>query len=312
MDVLEQSEVMLDAYTVLYWSWLPKEERATYQDILDNITAALPKKDLARLAAIIKLCKEKKLTDDGKAQKHRVVQKLFYTRENTFLYIYMYLSVLPLMKSFILTFEQKSPMIHRMHYEQLTLLTSFLATFIKQEKLKDILPRDLVKLDVENKENHQPLNEIYVGLKARKILQKGRQVTNDLVSEFLPSLQKAYIDTGKYLLQKLPITNPLLRRIGAIDPTAVHLRHSVTASLLKKLVNHFPTIIKEDQHDEYIKEVLKITCDPTLPPAEVHGVAVRLDHWWAPVLKSYPVLGQVIKACLSIITSPAVEQNSLV
>ena len=266
-------------------------------------------KQLKRIAEIVKACKQKNLTEEGKARKQRVVEKLFYKRDNTLLYIHTYLSVLPLLKSFILTFEQKAPMAHRIHDEQLTLLTTFLSCFIKQEHLKAILPKDLSRLDVESKNIHQPLDEIFLGAKARKLLKKKRLVPNIMMTKFLPTLQGAYIETAKYLLKKLPINNPLLRRLGAIDPVAILARHSAAASLLKKLgKENFPEIIHGTE-DEYDKEVLRITCDPTLPPASVDGVAIRLDHWWAGILKSYPVLGKVIQACLSVITSPIVEQN---
>ena len=35
----------------------------------------------------------------------------------------------------------------------------------------------------------------------------------------------------------------------------------------------------------------------------------RLDHWWAEVMPSYPALGKVWKACLSIFTGPRIEQS---
>ena len=34
----------------------------------------------------------------------------------------------------------------------------------------------------------------------------------------------------------------------------------------------------------------------------------RLDHWWAEVMPSYPALGKVVKACLSIFIGP-IEQS---
>ncbi|XP_041468120.1 uncharacterized protein LOC121418364 [Lytechinus variegatus] len=215
-DVLDE---MIDPLTVLYWAWLPKNDKSMYQNILNDILG-LSQKNLKRIAAIVQACRDKNLTEQGKARKQRVVKKLFHTRDITLLYIHTYLSVLPLLKSFILTFEQKAPMAHRIHDEQLSLLTSFLSTFIKQEKMKDITAKDLANVDLDKKENHQELLEIFLGLKARKILQKKRSVPNPLMDQFLPTL-KAYVDTAKYLLKKLPITNPLLRRLGAIDPVAL-------------------------------------------------------------------------------------------
>lgn len=60
--------------------------------------------------------------------------------------------------------------------------------------------------------------------------------------------------------------------------------------------------------DLYLREISKIQVDPTFPDCAVtvdgKSKDKRLDHWWAEVMSSYPGLGKIIKACLSIFSGP--------
>ena len=86
-DVMENNEKMQDALTVLYWAWVP--DRSIYQDIMDEILDGVSAEVKLRIAAIIKVCKSKKLTDDGKQQKRRIMEKLFVHREITLVHVYI-------------------------------------------------------------------------------------------------------------------------------------------------------------------------------------------------------------------------------
>ncbi|XP_041456680.1 uncharacterized protein LOC121408975 isoform X2 [Lytechinus variegatus] len=306
LDVLQPSEEMLDALTVMYSAWLPRNEREVYQSVLDEIMEGVSTSNLSKLSKIIKVCREKNLTEDGRKRKKRIVERIFYTRIDTFIHIHLYLSLLPMFKSFIITFEQRAPMVHRAHEEHMELATHFLACFVKTEKIKNITAQQIKSLQIDAKENLEDLSNMYMGSKAKKLLAKKKHSK----SQFLEKLQTAYIDSGKYLVNKLPLVNVTLQRLAAVDPIAVCSGRSECTNTMKKLVHHFPTVISSDEDkDAYIHEVLRINSDPMLPPAFVDEKAVRADHWWAAVVDGYPMLGKVVKACLSIITAPVVEQH---
>lgn len=61
---------------------------------------------------------KKKLTKDGKDRKLRIVDKLFHERKLAKLIMGLYSSVFPLLKSFVILFEMKEPLIHLLHEEQ--------------------------------------------------------------------------------------------------------------------------------------------------------------------------------------------------
>ncbi len=265
LDVIESNEKMLDAMTVMYWAWIPDKDCYIYQDIYDSKVASLPTKAKLQIKNIIRVCKTKKLTEDGQKRKDRIVERLFVKRDSTLVHVYMYLSVLPLLKSFILTFEQKKPMVHRVHEEHMSLLSHFLACFMKQEVLKNVTPSQLKRLNLQQKDQqHQP-GEMFVGTRANAILNKKRRVINEELSTFLHVLQAAYVETGEYLIRKLPLTNEFLRNVQAIDPLLVHSGHSQVAKNLKRLGNHFPQVINQANRDQFEQEVLKITTDRNLP-----------------------------------------------
>jgi hypothetical protein len=122
--------------------------------------------------------------------------------------------------------------------------------------------------------------------------------------DFLNQLQVAYVDSGIYLLQKFPLTNPLLMKLSALDP--IVQGHSATAKALKGLPDLLPTCLKDDVEKKcYKEEVMKIQLDNDLPKID----DLTLDQWWSLLFPKYPTVGKVVKACLSIITSPAVERN---
>ena len=111
-------------------------------------------------------------------------------------------------------------------------------------------------------------------------------------------------------MNKFPLDSILLRRLSATDPKAIG--HSSAASILKKLPRHFPTVLKENEVDEYTKEVNRLQLDNNLPAIEdPNGKEVRLDSWWAEVFDTerYPHVEKIMKAVLSIFTAPHVEQS---
>ena len=104
-----------------------------------------------RLKEITRLCMKKSLTEAGRERKKRIAHELFHKRITTNLQLYFYISTLPLFKSFVLVFEQKEPMVHRLHDELKETLRSFLAFFLKIEKVKSISTKKYSKWMLKQK-----------------------------------------------------------------------------------------------------------------------------------------------------------------
>ena len=99
--------------------------------------------------------------------------------------------------------------------------------------------------------------------------------------------------------------------LSGLDPTAIG--HSTSYACLKKLADFFPSILMStEKTDNYFKEISTLQVDESLPSAlEENNVPVQLDLWWAKIFQTshYPVLSQVVKACLSIFSAPHVESS---
>ena len=112
---------------------------------------------------------KKLLMEAGRERNKRIAHKLFHKRITAELQLYFYISTLPLFKSFVLVFEQKEPMVHRLHNELKETLRSFLACFLKIEKVKSISTKKMLQINVKERDNQKPMTQWFVG-KASKIL----------------------------------------------------------------------------------------------------------------------------------------------
>ena len=92
----------------------------------------------------------------------------------TDMHINFYVSVLPIFKSFVLVFEQKTPLVDRLHDELKDVVKSFLACFMKLEHLKQISSKKLSLIDVKDKKLQQPISNWFVGNKTKQSMKEGR------------------------------------------------------------------------------------------------------------------------------------------
>jgi hypothetical protein len=74
----------------------------------------------------------------------------------------LYLAILPLFKSFILIFEQKQPMCHRIDDEMMDLFKHFLCLFLIHEVMKDKTSKQLKTMDVKNVQLHLPVSAFFI------------------------------------------------------------------------------------------------------------------------------------------------------
>ena len=70
---------LIDPLAFLYYAWIPNEFRETYKADINNIfdKYKLNKNAKALINTIQTKMKQKKLTDDGKEQKERIITKYF-------------------------------------------------------------------------------------------------------------------------------------------------------------------------------------------------------------------------------------------
>ena len=154
---------------------IPNDFRETYEGDMKTIFDKYELNEKAKtiINAIQTKMKQKKLTDKNKERKGRIVIKLFYEKSTLLVNPNLFMSVLPLFKSFILTFEQKEQLIHRLHRSLDETFRAFLGCFTKFEVINDTPNNKLSLIDVAS--NVRKLKTLYVGDKNEKLVSSLRK-----------------------------------------------------------------------------------------------------------------------------------------
>lgn len=187
----------------------------------------------------------------------RIVDKLFHERKLAKLIMGLYSSVFPLLKSFVILFEMKEPLIHLLHEEQVRLFKEFLVCFIKPDVVMGAKSSSrLKKLDISSQSNQLNAETMFHGVKAQSAIRKSTK-KDFVVKGFMKQVVDAYTLCGKVLQDKLTLTNPLLQSLGAIQPET--RGHSKTLSYMQKLPTYATTVLNEAETEEYDQEIRSFT-----------------------------------------------------
>ena len=205
-------------------------------------------------------------------------------KEKTQLTAHFYNSILPVSKSFVLVFEQKSLQVHRKHAEISKFTCNFFSCFAKHKSLKGLTGFKLKMLNIKNES--RKIKDFYIGSSAEKIAHKlCKEKKDDIGREFQSSVKKLFTNMAIYMQQKFPLTNKLLISLIGLDPAA--MAYSMTYHCLKQLSEYFPTIRTDSvQKESYLQEISNIKLNENLPPAKTNGhFPVQLDIWWEKYAK---------------------------
>ena len=153
---------LIDPLILLNYVWIPNDFCEMCEGDINTIfdKYELNEKAKAIINAIQTKMKQNKLTDEGKEHKGRIGTKLFYEKSTLLLNSNLSMSVLLLFKSFVLTFEQKESLIHRLHRSLVENFRAFLSCFTKFEVFNDMPYNKLNLIDAAS--NVQRLKTLYV------------------------------------------------------------------------------------------------------------------------------------------------------
>ena len=156
---------LLDVYTVMYYSFLKKEDQHLYKFLVDAVYEQkhISPAAMAEIKKVQKHLAQMSLTDDGKARKNRICQKVFYKCRDTELALQFYVYGLETLKKYVCLFQAKKPMIHKLSDQQIDVFQELLVNFIKPEKMPTDRVKDLLHLDVANDTNLLSTGDTYFG-----------------------------------------------------------------------------------------------------------------------------------------------------
>lgn len=314
LSILTAADVdaeMMDAFTLMYYGWVEKEDKEVYKDEVDVLMNNSSDQSRDKVRYIQKECSKKSLTEKGRERKKRIVVKLFDERKTTELHLSFYTHILPLIKSFVLVLELKEPLVHRVFDDLKECTKTFFCSFIKIEYVRELTAKELVHLDVTDTKIHKSFRNWNIGSKCRKMYKK---LSPDEQSVFKAAVSTAFTTAAAYMQKKFPINNEALKLLSSLDQKCQGVE--VASKAMKKLSKIFPVLIGNDQEKNlYDADVTKyhLLAESDMPAKlkEDGKTAKRLDHWWAAVFKAheFPYLEKVVKAALSIVVGPRIEQS---
>jgi hypothetical protein len=195
-DVAVDTLRLLDALTVFYYGFLPRNDRLTYTALLVEVyqRKATSQQARDRIREIHTILQKKQMTTDGKNRKGRLIDRILYQRKKSRLCLEVYVAVLPLLKKYVLLFETKAPMIHKLHDEICDLVREFLSCFMKPQALVSVSLRTLQQLDVTSDSKILATRDMFMG--KAKPLTSGSDI---VVKAFLQTIKSAYTSCGAYL-----------------------------------------------------------------------------------------------------------------
>ena len=114
----------------------------------------------------------------------------------------------------------------------------------------------------------------------------------------------AFVKCGKYLQEKMPLDNDILKVCSAVDPR-IKGKTSTLGYLLK--IPDLTNLVDKDDVDDFDDEVRDYVTTKKLKDY-VEGTAI--DEWWGDVPSSkYPHLTKAVKGLLSFFHGPMVESS---
>ena len=186
-DVSISTKHLFDAYVVLYFGFLSKDDKALYQSRLDTVYRRhnVSESSKKEITGFHNTLSRKKLTEDGQKQKKRIYEKIFYSRKKTLLYLSLYGAALQSLKMYVKVFQQEEPAVYKLHDSQIQVFREFLSNFIKPEVLAaNSNIRKLLSIDYQDPPNHLQNDLVFVGSDALKIIKKSRK-SDPIIKEFL-------------------------------------------------------------------------------------------------------------------------------
>ncbi|MEL7307925.1 MAG: hypothetical protein AAGK05_08660, partial [Pseudomonadota bacterium] len=238
---------------------------------------------------------------EGKARRERIVEKLFYKSDKTYLHLNLYIGVLSVLKEYVMFFQKKTVIIHKLHDMQMQTFLKFLSFYVKPESLPSKTPNALKNVGLTDETKFLSKVEMFLGGNTRQFIKDGLKEKKTHIMSFIDSSQQAFRDTGVYLQSKLPLNSPTLQGFSALDPLA--RGHSVTARHLEILSNHVRHFLTPC--DTFVSEILNYNMDRDLEMIE------DIVKFWiqTKIAERYPNLQKMALVSLSIFHGASVESS---
>ena len=189
---------------------------------------------------------------------------------------------------FLKVFQADKPMIPFICEDLLRLVKGLMDRFIKSEVMQTITQiEDLVKTDINNKENYCKNKEMVVGFVAEKELKRllsAKKVSERQALEFRNECRSFLVSVINNMTEKTPLKYPLAKHLSCLDPRAMARDEAGSKGKMKCLLNALVSakrlIVSQcdeilRQYSEYLDTVAKVKMQ--YREFDLYDVSSRLD-----------------------------------
>ena len=172
---------------------------------------------------------------------------------------------------FLKVFQADKPMIPFICEDLFRIVKGLMDHFIKSEVMLNITQvEDLVKIDINNKENYCKNKEIVVGFvagKELKILLSAKKVSERQALEFRNECRSFLVSVINEMTEKTPLKYPLAKHLSCFDPRAMARDEAGSKRKMKSLLNALVSAKRLNvsqcdeilwQYSEYLDTVAKV------------------------------------------------------
>ena len=324
LDVSQRLFKLMDSLRVYYFAFLTKEEQTQHKLALNSIFekhGAGPEA-VARVKEIQTAQKKQAKTSTSESRKDRILTALFSSFGKFSLIVDIYRGVLPVFQGYVKLLQKKEPILHELVRKMFGLVRDVLILFLKRESIPDAGGKEMVSLKdkgiLTDENKLLKYADIGVGEFAYRAYTTAVQKKGcHWGKEVAVNLRKGFQMCAADLLEKLPLRNPTLTRLGSLHPEAWNCDrfHSSIVNLAKNL----PNVVKEDDLGKLDSQARAFSVDEDVKSfvADFDPVSQQIDTgYWAKVFRlktngeaRYPHLTVLVKAVLSIFTGPLVESS---
>ena len=165
-----------------------------------------------------------------------------------------------------------------------------------------IRERQLSQINLDDSSQYLPLNDVFIGDKARRYLEGENDLANGEKRAFYEVCKEFWLSAAKYAVKKLPVESEFLANLTWLNPGVQE--YSMYNQVIKTL-QHLPQVVKEEEQAALDEEFLDYcTCDHV----KELTAATAIDAYWHKIGQlqdptgepRYPVLSRLAKAILII------------
>lgn len=210
--------------------------------------------------------------------------------------------ILSLVNKLNVIFQSEAPIIHKFHANCTLAYTSILSCFVKPVLLKG----NVTEIDVRNPANHLPLNQLYMGTDAARLLVSDayKNVKKEMIGACFHRCQQFLVELCSQLKKRLPLNHPLVRQLSFLNP---QLAISGTIASIADVAAEFPQVIPIENLQSLDQEWRQMSFDEEISELADQCAALPTEEFWANVAlnEKYQVVGRFAKAMLCLPISNA-------